>query len=577
MDIPRPEHPRPDLMRDLWLNLNGVWDFTFDDYEIGDHHGYYYEDASYKMKINVPFVFESPLSGIDDQTAHPCIWYKRNFKISSKLRDGKRIFINFGAVDYKAIVWLNGVKLGEHKGGYSSFSFEITNLLKEKNCVVVKVIDRTGDQPRGKQYHGAHPRGCRYTRVTGIWQTVWIEARGKTYIKNYKVYPTDHDKVMVKVSVRGPTEGIRLRAEAFYAGWDAGTVDVDVKNHEIVFELPLRIVRLWWPEDPNLYRFKISLFKEDELIDEIHGLFGLRRIVAKNGWFKINGKKYYLKMVLDQGYWPNGLYTAPSDNDIRRDVEAVKELGFNGVRAHQKPRDPRYLYWCDKIGVLVWEESADWGMPLTSEWIEPFWSEWRSIIERDFNHPCIIAWTCFNERSNRESPYASRFIKTIYERTKDTDPTRPVLDNSGWFHVATDIADVHAYVNILKLPEKWRAFIDGDWKAILHEPWFEDYGELRDQPRIISEIGGWGIKKYLKPLMERPPFYYDTPVEDEFEFISRYRELIRVLKQLNDVAGFCYTQLYDIEGEVNGFLTYDRRWKIKPEIIASINSSLTIS
>lgn len=576
MEIPRPEHPRPDLMRNLWLNLNGIWDFTFDDYEMGDHYGYHREDTPYKMKIKVPFVFESPLSGIDDQSIHPCIWYRRSFRIPSKLKGEKRIFINFGAVDYEAAVWLNGVKLGEHIGGYSPFSFEITSLLKEENYIVVRVIDKTGDQPRGKQYRGAHPRGCMYTRVTGIWQTVWIEARGETYIKNYKVHFTGNNKVIIKVSIRGPTEGVRLKAEAFYAGWDAGSVDVDVKSHKTEFVLPLNIVRFWWPEDPNLYRLKISLFKEGELIDGIHGLFGLRRITTKNGYFKINGKNYYLKMVLDQGYWPKGLYTAPSDYAIRKDVETVKELGFNGIRAHQKPRDPRYLYWCDKIGVLVWEESADWGMPLTNEWIEPFWAEWSSIIERDFNHPCIIAWTCLNERSNKESPYASKFIEIIYKRTKAMDPTRPVLDNSGWFHVITDIADVHVYINILNLIEKWQDFTNGNWKAILHEPWFKDYKELRDQPKIISEIGGWGIKKYLKPLMERPPFYYDTLVEDEFEFISRYRELVQALKKLSDVAGFCYTQLYDIEGEVNGFLTYDRRWKIKPEAIASINSSLTI-
>ena len=570
-DVPRPEHPRPDFYREDWLNLNGCWDFSFDDHELGEEEGWHLGKVEFDKRIVVPFPFQSRLSGIHDESFHDVVWYKRSFTIQEEWI-GKRILLHFGAVDYESKVWLNGYYLGSNVGGYAPFKFDITRYLREgENLLVLRVLDRHGDQPRGKQDSRLHPMGVHYMRVTGIWQTVWLEAVGEAYINSVRFIPDiDNEIVEISASLAGESEGCNLKATIYFAGVEEAEAKGLVVDGEAHLRVSIPYMKLWSPETPDLYDVELVVSKDGEVLDRVWSYFGMRKISVKGNRILLNNEPYYLKMALDQGYYPDGLYTAPSDSDLRRDVEAAKRLGLNGVRKHQLAADPRYLYWCDKLGLLVWGEMGDWGMPLSM--FERFWSEWRRIIVRDFNHPSIIVWVPFNERAEaRRDKENQRALIEIYRRTKALDPTRLVIDTSGYAHTETDIVDIHQY--------RW---LKGrEWIERWSKPWME--GKIPDeclhsfaegfkyegQPIVISEWGGWSIEGF-KPIVDRPLTSYHR-VRDEFSFISLYRDIVKVLMNEPSICGFCYTQLYDVEGEVNGFLTYDRKWKIPPEEIAKIN------
>jgi len=574
MTIPRPEYPRPDFMRLDWVNLNGVWRFAFDDYDLGLKEKWF-KRGDFDEKIIVPFPFQSRLSGIHDECFHDIVWYARTFNIPEDFT-GKTVFLKFGAVDYFCNVWLNGVEVGSHVGGYTPFEFNITNLVKEdNNLLVLRIEDRHGDQPRGKQDARLYPRGCNYMRVTGIWQTVWLEFTERSWIRSARFYPKVSGEVGVEVGFGGELRDLTLETTVFFTGYEVLKRVDKVSGKELKFKIEIEDPKLWTPETPDLYKVKLALRNGEKVEDEVYTYFGLREVTVKNGRILLNGKPYYLRFALDQGYWLDGLYTAPSDEALKRDVEYVKKLGLNGVRKHQKPEDPRYFYWCDKIGILVWEEMADWGMSLTSKNLETFWKQWKDVILRDFNHPSIIAWVPFNERCPNEGNVEEHinFIVEVYKRTKRLDPTRLVVDNSGYCHTLTDIVDIHDYSG-------WRGgkYFKENWEKSLkkglpycpHRPVFLPGFKYEGQPIVLSEWGGWGIKKY-DPLVNRPKAYYGPELEDEYEFLSKYRDLIKAIYSVHEIAGFCYTQLYDIEGEVNGYLTYDRKWKVDPEKIREIH------
>ncbi|MEM2946347.1 MAG: glycoside hydrolase family 2 TIM barrel-domain containing protein [Thermoproteota archaeon] len=573
-NIPRPEHPRPDFVRSRWINLNGKWGFAFDDKGIGEREKWYLSEKAFDRSIMVPFPYQSRLSGIHDEGFHDVIWYRREFELPDEWHGG-RILLHIGAVDYLSRVWVNGELMGQHIGGYSPFDIDITKAVKPyENSLVVEAVDKHGDQPRGKQSSELKPSGCVYMRVSGIWQTVWLELAGDTYIRLFRLIPdVNREQLMISVNLAGRTNRTRLDARIILNGAELSKRSFTLKRSHSVLKMPLGYLRKWAPETPDLYRIELNLFGDnDEPLDSVAGYFGVRTISVKGRRILLNGKPYYLKLALDQGYYPDGLYTAPSDSAIKRDVEAVKELGLNGVRKHQMPPDPRYLYWADKIGILVWEEMGDWGMSLVSRNLEPFLAEWRAIIDRDFNHPCVIAWVPFNERDPGETPESLGFVRTVYSETKKHDPTRLVIDNSGYNHTESDIIDIHDYT-------AWQGgyvFTDGWRKAGKHGPYsphrplmFKGF-KYSGQPVVISEYGGWGIKAFT-PLIDRKFHAYGPPLEDEYEFISKYRDVTLAIMSEPRVCGFCYTQLYDVEGEVNGFMTYDRRWKVSPEEIRRIN------
>ena len=465
-------------------------------------------------------------------------------------------------MDYDAKVWVNGQPAGTHRGGYSPFSFDVTGLVKnEGNTVVVRAYDdtRSGLQPKGKQCSSYESRGVHYTRTTGIWQTVWLEAVGATCLKSFRVYP-DADKGVVNLHLRldGKTEGLKVRVRALAEGKPAGNL--------LPLYLPLTVRKLWNPGRPYLYDLEISILDgTGRIIDQVKSYFGLRKVEITGRRVLINGKPVFQRLVLDQGFYPDGIYTAPSDSALRQDVEMSLAVGFNGARLHQKVFEPRFLYWADRLGYIVWGEFPNWGLDHSRpEALERMLPEWTEVVERDFNHPSIITWTPFNETPRSQNP---AFLRTIYRTTKALDPTRPVHDTSGYVHVETDIFSVHCYVgDTTKFRQNFEPFRTSEeiWQNFP-----ENDVPYSGQPFIVDEYGGiwwnpgqqdakaWGYG-------ERPP--------TEEDFLARYRALTETLLSHPKMFGFCYTQLYDIEQEVNGLYTYDRKPKFDPEKIRAINT-----
>jgi len=564
--FPRPEYPRPQMVREEWLNLNGRWEFEMDPGLSGEERGLHL-GRPLKGSIVVPFCPESRLSGVGHKDFMPCVWYRRSFAFPEEWK-GKRILLHFGAVDYEASVWVNGKLAGAHRGGYSSFSFEITHLLKKgENQIVVRAVDdtRSNLQPTGKQSKKYESYGCHYSRVTGIWQTVWLEAVPFTYLRWFRLYPDlDQGKLSVHAGVDGDAEGLILRAKAFASGKKVGEESVSACG-PISFALKLSEVHPWEVKNPFLYELEFSLEKEGRQLDLVKSYFGLRKVHIQGKKVLINNRPIFQRLVLDQGYYPDGLYTAPSDEALKKDIELSQRMGFNGARLHQKVFEPRFLYWADRLGYLVWGEYPNWGLDHSHpKALERMLTEWIEVLERDFNHPSIIGWCPFNETPPSQNP---ELLRSIFRVTKMIDPTRPVIDTSGYVHVETDIYDCHNYEqDPKKFASYFSEFVKSD-KVWRNFP--ENNAPYQGQPYFVSEYGGI----WWNPGQEDEKGWgYGTRPKTEKEFLERYRALTESLLFHPKIFGFCYTQLYDIEQEVNGLYTYDRRPKFDPEIIRKINS-----
>lgn len=578
--IPRPEYPRPQMVRKPWLNLNGNWEFEIAAAKSGEQKGFPAGKGKLSRTIIVPFCPESELSGIGNKGFMDCVWYRRKFEIPKSWKK-KRILLHFGAVDYETTVWINGIKLGIHRGGYTPFTFEITEQIKPgNNLLVVRAVDemRTKPQPRGKQSDKLESYSCVYTRTTGIWQTVWLEAVPQTYLQSFKVYPKiDSGTITVQAKIDGKTEGLKLTAAAFAGKKKTGERTVTAEN-SVTFTMKLSEKKLWNPGKPFLYDLELKIVKKkklevrikqsEETIDEVKSYFGLRQIRIKGKKVLINHKSIFQRLVLDQGYYPDGIYTAPNDAALRKDIELSIAMGFNGARLHEKVFEPRFLYWADKLGYLVWGEYPNWGLDQSRlKSISQILPEWIEEIDRDFNHPAIIGWCPFNETPQNQHP---GLLQLIYQITKQLDPTRPVIDTSGYVHVETDIYDVHNYN---QYPEEFKKlfepFIKSDRIVLQHFPGLEV--AYQGQPYFVSEYGGswWNPEQ-----QDHKAWGYGDHPKTEQEFINRYRGLTETLLFHPKMFGFCYTQLYDIELEVNGLYTYHRKPKFKPELIKRINSQI---
>ena len=561
--IPRPEHPQPLMRRENWRNLNGEWLFEFDFGVSGAERGLSKPEKAdeYTKKITVPFCPESQLSGIGFKDFIPSVWYKRSITISEKQLSG-RVILHFGAVDYECDVYINGKNAGNHFGGYSSFTLDITDLLTAgENDLTVNARDnlRSGKQPRGKQSGEYYSQGCDYTRTTGIWQTVWLEFVPEGYIKTAKYYPDIEECAFdIEMTV---SHGGKLTAEAFYDGNTVGFCAKEIKGRYARLHLPLTEKHLWEAGSGRLYDLKFTLESENG-IDVLYSYAGLREVRIDGFKVLINGKSVFQRTVLDQGFYPDGIYTAPTDEAMKRDIELSMSLGFNGARLHQKMFEPRFLYYCDKAGYLVWGEHANWGLDLNNEGgLLGFLPEWSETLARDFNHPAIIGWCPFNETWNQFGTTARRIIREVYEETKRFDPTRPVIDTSGCYHVITDIYDQHDYD---QNPENLRkSYVGYNGKEDSFNLSFRDkQSYIPDLPLFLSELGGikWIPEENQKDSADNAWGYGNAPKTEE-EFFSRYEGLVSALLDAENIMGFCYTQLYDIEQEANGLYTYEREKK----------------
>lgn len=579
--VPRPEHPRPDFQRELWMNLNGTWQFAFDDENRGETDRWY-DGRILPDHIVVPFCYQSRMSGINDQTYHENVWYRREFDLPEAF-EGKRLLLHFGAVDYECRIWLNGNYIGEHQGGHTPFLLEITNEVLEKgNILVVKVQDDCSlDKPRGKQCWGEHPDRCWYTSSAGIWQTVWLEAAGENYIQKIHVTP-DIDKRCAMLEVfldQMPKSKLELSLEVSFGERTIYNFNIAVRKKyvrlflDIREEDPVDEIHYWSPETPNLYHLSLSLRWEGKELDHVVSYFGMRKISVKNGMILLNNKPYIQKLILDQGYWPDSLLTPPDDEAIRYDIEMTKKFGFNGARKHQKIEDPRYYYWADRIGILVWGEMPS-GYEFNSNEITCITKEWIDFLDRDYNHPCIVCWVPFNESWGIRNVFVDSqqqaFARSLYELAKAYDPMRLVSTQDGWEQLGcSDICGIHDYTADEKeIAEK---YVDKERLMKSHAQGRFLYAEnntYENQPILITEYGGIA---FVGTSKEEWGYFGD--VKDEEEFFQRYEAETRAFWNCGYICGYAYTQLTDVEQEVNGLMTADRRCKVNPERVRQINDN----
>jgi len=583
MSIPRSEYPRPQFVREDWINLNGEWNFAFDDNDEGIKANWF-QNPELKEKITVPYVFQSKLSGINKREFHDIVWYSKSFTLPKEMC-GKRILLNFGAVDYKADVWVNGTHICTHEGGHISFSAEITNALtKDTNLIVLRAQDYSKDLtlPRGKQYWKPYSESIFYTGTTGIWQTVWLEAVSDTYIESIKITPNiDEQNVFLEFNINGTVKGTTIEAIVISANKEVAKISTALYSQKTSITICLKDLfsrydenhlfegLYWSPEHPTLFDLKLALNTSDKEIDSVSSYFGLRKVSIQKGKFMLNNRPYYQKMLLDQGYWEDSLLTAPDDKDFIKDIELSKQMGFNGVRKHQKIEDPRYLYWADKMGFLVWGETAN-AYAYSREYVSRITTEWIEMIHRDYNHPCIVAWTPINEswgvpnvlNNKEEQAHAT----ALYWITKSLDQTRPVISNDGWEHTKSDLFTIHDYEHKKEVLTARYATLENILKTIhSSRAMFAQGWEYEDQPIIMSEFGGISYKK-----SDWSGWGYSNATSDE-DFASRYNAVVSAMLESPLIQGFVYTQITDVEQEINGLLTYRREPKIDLEIIKKIN------
>ena len=568
MNIPRPEYPKPQFERENWLNLNGVWQFEIDNGRSGIDRGLAEADAKLSDQILVPFCPESKLSGIEHTDFMYGVWYKRTVTLTEQ-QCAQRVVLHFGAVDYTANVFINGKKVGTHKGGYISFAMDITEFVTPgENVITVFAEDdtRSGTIPKGKQAHHYHSSGCDYTRTTGIWQTVWIEFTPKSYIKSVKYYP-DYKKGEVTVFVELCGKG-DFTANITYEGKPMASFCETDTQGRLQFTLSLEEIHLWEIGKGRLYDVAFT-FGEDA----VKSYFGLRNVELRGQKFLLNGNSVFQRTVLDQGFYPDGIYTAPSDEDLKNDILLSLACGFNGARPHEKIFEERYFYHADKLGYITWGEYPDWGLNYNkAENVHNIMPEWLEEIERDFNHPSIVGWCPRNEVWNTwwGEPHRPS-LALLYDVTKAIDPTRPCIDVSGGFHVKTDIYDVHEYCqNGGGLHYRYDGIKDG---VMTEHEWHENQIPYTGGPVFLSEYGGiaW-FAKCDEDNDRKKAWGYGNGPKTEEEFIARFTELTEALMENPGLMGLCYTQLTDVEQEQNGLYTYDRIPKFDPEIFKKVLS-----
>ncbi len=564
-DIPRPEYPRPQFVRDDWMNLNGQWQFEIDQGCSGRARGLVEKEAL-NGKIIVPFCPESELSGVNNKDFMRCVWYKRTFTLPDDAA-GKSVFVNFGAVDYDCEVWVNGTSVGTHRGGYTSFTMEITKALKAgENVITVCAEDDTRSpmQPTGKQSGEYASHGCLYTRTTGIWQTVWLEWMNDSHFEQVFLTP---DAANATLHIRAKVHGGKdctMKVATAYKDDFTGTAEAKVNGGWVQATVQLTKTFLWTVGDGKLYDLQLLLEKDGEPVDALSSYFGLRSVGFDGMKFVINGKPVFQRLVLDQGFYPDGIYTAPSDAALRRDIELSMAMGFNGARLHEKVFEPRFLYWADRLGYLCWGEMANWGLDHSDIGaLNAFEREWIDEVRRDYSAPSIIGWCPFNETWDYNGRRQNDdVLRMTYRVTKAMDITRPVIDTSGNYHVETDIHDVHDYE---QNPEEFaRRYGPGT------EPIYERFPDrqkyVSGRPVFVSEYGG------IRWTDDQSGWGYGEGPKTEEEFIERYRGLTNALLDNPDHFAFCYTQLTDVEQEQNGLYTYDRKPKFDPAIIRAINA-----
>lgn len=587
MDVYGFGYPRPQFVRKQWESLNGAWAFAFDDQNAGESEKWYHRLPS-AQTILVPFSYESKMSGIGDESIHSRVWYERNFAVDGEKLTSHNYIIHFEGCDYVTKVWVNGLYIGSHKGGCTRFSFDLTHAVHAgANTITVKAEDLPSlTQMRGKQRWKNENFVVFYTQTTGIWKTVWSEYVKKTSLSSVKMTPHVSDQRLeveayLSETSEYPSEELLLEACVTFKGEKVRRVITSLYMNHARFDIDMRsgvsntdeqLVKVWSPDNPNLYDIRFRLLKDNETLDEVGSYFAMREIGIEGDRVLLNGAPLYQRLVLNQGYWKDSLMTAPGDEALRKDVALIRQMGYNGVRMHQKVEDERFIYWCDTMGLMVWCECPAY-FYYRDDAACDFVSAWQDIVRQYYNHPSVIVWTPFNESwgitniKNRTSQQC--LVNAVYYLTKNYDPYRPVVTNDGWEHTLSDIITVHDYGQDAEaLYKRWTEHKDeilsSNQTPYTQRAAFADGYAYKGQPVIISEYGGIAIRSDI------PGWGYGNMV-DRDEFIGRFKAITSAIQAIEYVSGYCCTQYSDVQQEINGMVDMERRAKADPDEIRKIN------
>lgn len=592
----RQEYPRPNFRRSEWENLNGTWEFCFDDDNVGLRDKWY-ASHDFDKQIEVPFVYQSKLSGIREEKGHEIVWYKRKFDF--KKANNRLTLLHFGAVDYDARVWINGNYVGQHTSGNTDFSFDITEEIvteNNNNEIIVRVFDPLTSETitRGKQNWNGKSDSVWYSNSTGIWQSVWLEQVNRERICNVKFFPNiddgmvsiegelsedlrrQHSSYSISILIKKDNQIVSSTLHSIHS--NTFKVGIDLFNNKIFRSMFHDDGWTWTPNNPILFSCEFKLKKTDKVYDQVESYFGMREIKSENGKIILNNVPIFQKLVLNQGLWQDGLYTAPTDDDFKNDIITAKKMGFNGCRMHQKLEDPRFLYWADKLGFLIWEECSS-PQAFSNYGIKLMLNEWIDILHRDFNHPSIITWVPFNESWG--IPQIHNNLKqqaltvSLYHLIHSIDDTRLVDTTDGWEQTETDICGIHNYahgnLNDVKQYEKFKQTLSNSSNIVNKssnkwQVYAKNY-HYHGEPIVLTECGGISLGITLD---EKEWGYSNVTTSDQF--IAEYKKIIDAINDSEVLVGFCYTQLYDIEQEKNGLLFASREPKIDLNKILEINN-----
>lgn len=581
------DYPRPQFVRKNWENLNGTWDFSFDDGNVGEGEKWYC-DFKAERTICVPFSYETSLSGIGDETCHENVWYHRTICVDAEKLKGNRYVLHFEGSDFLTKVWVNGQFAGSHRGGYTRFSFDLTQLLHDgENDLTVKVEDSLdAQQPRGKQRWLENSFSCWYVQTTGIWKTVWSEYVPECSLSYVKMTP-DLDKFVLELEfdVIAPATSMngQLLLETVITYEDKLVsktyTAVTAPHMHTTADMTLAHNRshyyngpVWTPDTPNLYDVEFRLLQGQQVLDEVGSYAAMRDIRIDGQNILLNGMLLYQKLILAQGYWKDSHLTPPDEEALVLDIDRTHALGYNGLRMHQKNEDERFLYWCDVKGMLVWSEAPS-AFLFSDYAADEFMREWLDLVKQNYNHPCVITWTPVNEswgvNKVQTDVRQQHFTEAVYHATKMIDPYRPVIVNDGWVHTVSDIIALHDYeVSGERLLERYadpQKILSNEVYFNERYPTFANGYAYRGQPVMISEFGGIALND------DQEGWGYGEKVQNKDAFIHRFDGIVTAVKTLPYICGYCYTQLTDVQQEINGLLDIDRNFKIDPEVMKEIN------
>ena len=569
--IPK-EYPRPNMYRKTWRSLNGSWEFDFyDDAFVLSHAEKLSQSLS--RTIQVPFTYQSQLSGIESKDIHERVVYRKKIQLTETEKEG-RILLHFAAVDFIAEVWIDDLCIGRHTGGYTPFYFDIGRFFENTHEVTLALIVEdtpSPEQPRGKQAIAA-PFACWYTAVSGIWQSVWLEFLPELYIVGLSGEEcANSGTAQFRLQMSGPAKECRLFAEVRFEGERVASGKSYCHYPSTEIHFAVSDVQKWSPENPNLYEVHFSLLQDDKVIDQVETYLSFRTIDVRTDGLYLDGERYFQKLVLMQGYWLESGYSAPDADSFDKDILRAKEMGFNGCRMHMKFEDPRFLYAADRLGFLVWGEAPSF-YTFSEKSCAVFQKELTEIVNRDKRHPSLVAWVIGNEswgiKDISESERIRAWLNEIVALIRRIDPTRPIISNDGWEHLESDIMTLHSYEhNAAALRDDWHKARRNERCGIHNRVFNLQTRDMLKLPWVLSEFGAVSFIEETDPSEH---WGYGDTAESTHAFLKLFRHIIETAAALDGISGWCYTQFSDIEKEKNGLLFADRTPKVEPSLIKEI-------